>query len=253
MAAKVNKVLLITILLLSFTCKANDSLVVPKKPAIELTENDIKIDTSPIQLKKFDSKFKEKYTSNEFQYEVKVKEKNWWDRFVEWLEDVFRSLFGLSDGVSSKAVNWTLNILATIIVLVVIYLIVKAILNKEGQWVFGKSTTKKIISHDDIERNLKYIDFEKLIKDTLKAGDNRLAIRYYYLWILKKMSEKSIIDWNPEKTNTDYLYEIQSESLKKDFGYVSYLYNYIWYGEFELDEASFENAKKSFEKTLQSL
>ncbi len=253
MEAKVNKLLLICLLLLSFTSKANDSLAIPKKPTIELTEKDIKVDTSQIQSKKFDSEFKENYASNEFQYEVKVQEKNWWDRFVEWLEGLFRRLFGLSNGVSSTAVNWTLNILATIIVLVVIYLIVKAVLNKEGQWVFGKSTTKKIISHDDIERNLKYIDFEKLIKDTLKAGDNRLAIRYYYLWILKKMSEKSIIDWNPEKTNTDYLYEIQSESLKKDFGYVSYLYNYIWYGEFELDEASFENAKKSFEKTLQSL
>lgn len=248
-----NKLLLICLLLLSFAGKANDSLAIPKKPPLEFTEKDIKVDTSSQQLRKFDSNFKEKYTSNEYQFEVKVQEKNWWDRFVEWLEGLFRRLFGLSDGVSSKAVDWTLNILATIIVLVVIYLITKAILNKEGQWVFGKSTTKKIISHDDIERNLKYIDFEKLIKDTLKAGDNRLAIRYYYLWILKKMSEKSIIDWNPEKTNTDYLYEIQSDSLKKDFGYVSYLYNYIWYGEFELDEASFENAKKSFEKTLQSL
>ena len=248
-----NKLLLICIFLLSFTCKADDSLAIPKKPSVALTEKDIKVDTLQIQTKKFDSEFKENYTSNEFQYEVKVQEKNWWDRFVEWLEGIFRQLFGLSDGVSSKAVDWTLNILAIIIVLVVIYLIVKAVLNKEGQWVFGKSTTKKIISHDDIERNLKYIDFEKLIKDTLKIGDNRLAIRYYYLWILKKMSEKSMIDWNPEKTNTDYLYEIQSESLKKDFGYVSYLYNYIWYGEFELDEVSFENAKKSFEKTLQSL
>lgn len=253
MEAKVNKLLFIGFFLLSFTCKAADSLVVPKKTSTTFTEKDIKIDTSKLQPNTFDSKFKEDYTSNEFQYEVKIKEKNWWDRFVEWLEDLFRSLFGLSDGVSSKAVDWTLNILATMIVLIVIYLIVKAILNKEGQWVFGKSTTKKIISHDDIERNLKYVDFEKLIKDTLKDGDNRLALRYYYLWILKKMSEKSIIDWNPEKTNTDYLYEIQSDSLKKDFGYVSYLYNYIWYGEFELDEASFEHAKKSFEKTLQSL
>jgi Domain of unknown function (DUF4129) len=118
---------------------------------------------------------------------------------------------------------------------------------------FAKSPTKKIISYDDIEHNLKNVDFEKLIKDTLLSGDYRLAIRYYYLCILKKMSEKSIIDWNPEKTNSDYLYEIKSDSLKSDFAYVSYLYNYIWYGEFEVDTATFENARRSIEKTLQSI
>jgi hypothetical protein len=31
------------------------------------------------------------------------------------------------------------------------------------------------------------------------------------------------------------------------------LYNYIWYGEFELDEATFLKAKTAFEKTIKSL
>ena len=67
------------------------------------------------------------------------------------------------------------------------------------------------------------------------------------------MSEKSIIDWNPEKTNSDYWYEIKIESLKNDFSYLSYLYNYIWYGEFEITESSFESMKKTFEATIQSI
>ena len=67
------------------------------------------------------------------------------------------------------------------------------------------------------------------------------------------MSEKNIIDWNLEKTNSDYFYEIKSESLRNDFSYVSYLYNYIWYGEFEITVDSFESIKKTFETTLQSI
>lgn len=248
-----NKILLLFLLLFSLQIKAIDSLNTVNHKVVRFSEKDIKTDRSSVQPVHFDPNFKSKYKTNEFQYEVKLGEKGWWDRFLEWLGQLFKDLFGLSDGVSSEAVDWTINIVATLIVLFVIYLIVKSILNKEGQWIFGKSTTKKIISHDDIERNLKYIDFEKLIKDTLKSGDKRLAIRYYYLWILKKMSEKSIIEWNPEKTNSDYLYEIKSEALKKDFGYVSYLYNYIWYGEFELDEATFNNALQSLEKTLKSI
>ncbi|MNE27941.1 hypothetical protein D3C80_1213650 [compost metagenome] len=67
------------------------------------------------------------------------------------------------------------------------------------------------------------------------------------------MSEKHLIVWDVEKTNTDYLYELQNQSQKEDFAYLSYLYNYIWYGEFELDEATFEKAKYAFETTIKSI
>jgi hypothetical protein len=126
-------------------------------------------------------------------------------------------------------------------------------LNKEGQWIFGKNSSKKIVSTDEIERNLHETDFEKLLKETLLAGQKRISIRYYYLWLLKKMSEKGIIKWDIEKTNSDYLYEITNETRRDEFAYLSYLYNYIWYGEFELDEATFEKAKTAFEKTIRSI
>ena len=97
------------------------------------------------------------------------------------------------------------------------------------------------------------VDFEKLIKNTLKSNEKRLAIRYYYLWLLKKMAEKEIIEWDAEKTNSDYLNEIQNPTQKDNFAYLSYLYNYIWYGEFELDENTFDRAIATFEKTIQTI
>ena len=196
-----NKLLLLFYIFFCVIINAQDTVTVAEKKAVHYSEKDIKVDNSVVISPKFNPNLKSKYSDKEFQYEVKVAEKGLWDRFTEWLSYWFKKLFGLSNSVSSNAVNITLKIIATIIVLFVIYLIVKAILNKEGQWIFGKSTTKKIINHDDIERNLQHVDFEKLITSTLKSGNHRLAIRYYYLWLLKKMSEKNIIDWNPEKTN----------------------------------------------------
>jgi hypothetical protein len=67
------------------------------------------------------------------------------------------------------------------------------------------------------------------------------------------MSEKQIIEWDVEKTNSDYLYEIKNERQKEDFAYLSYLYNNIWYGEFTLDEATFEKAKNAFEKSIKTI
>lgn len=221
---------------------------------MQFSEKDIKIDNSIISSQKFAPNFEKKYKSDEFNYEVKIPEKGVWDRFLEWLSYWFKKAFGFSDmKTSAKYADLTLKWIAILIVVYVIYIIVKLILNKEGQWIFGKSTTKKVLKYDDIEQNLKNIDFEKLIKETLISGDKRLVIRYYYLWLLKKMSENNMIDWNPEKTNSDYIYEIKNESLKSDFGYVSYLYNYIWYGEFNLDEITFAKAQKTFEKTLKSI
>lgn len=232
-----------------------DSLAMPKTETRKYTEKDIYVDDQAMTVKpKFESGFKEKYKGAEFQYEVKVSEKNTWERFKEWLASWLEKIFGLSDKrVSANSVDYTLKIIAGLIVAYVIYLIVKIILNKDGQWVFGKSTTRKIYSAEDIEKNLIHIDFDKLIQQTLVQGDNRLAIRYYYLWLLKRLAEKNIIDLHADKTNSDYLYEIGSAELKTEFQYLSYLYNYIWYGEFEMSETTFLHAKNAFEKTLKSL
>lgn len=250
-----NKFLFFFWLIFSVSVWSQDTLSVPKKENSIYVEKDIKVDQNTrISKPHFKPNFKEKYKTSDFQYEVKIDEKSLWDRFKEWLAYWFQKIFGLSNSkVSSDYVEITLKVIACLIVIYVIYLIVKIVLNKEGQWVFGKSTTKKIIHDDDIEKNLIHIDFEKLIRETLKEGNNRLVVRYYYLWILKRLSEKNIIEWHAEKTNTDYLYEIQSADLKTDFQYLSYLYNYIWYGEFEMTEHTFLHAKKAFENTMQSL
>ena len=250
-----NKFLLLFWLLVSVPIWSQDSSAVAKTQTVKFTEKDIYVDNEVILFKpKFETNFKQKYKSSDFQYEVKVAEKGAWDRFKEWLAYWFKKMFGLSSmDVSSKYVEYTLKTIAVLIVTYVIYLIVKIILNKEGQWIFGKSTTRKIYTDEEIEKNLIYVDFEKLVQETLRNGDNRLAIRYYYLWVLKRLSEKNIIEWHTEKTNSDYLYEIQSTDLRTDFQYLSYLYNYIWYGEFEMNEETFSNAKNSFEKTLKSI
>ena len=45
----------------------------------------------------------------------------------------------------------------------------------------------------------------------------------------------------------------QNKDTKEEFSYTSYLYNYIWYGEFDIDDAQFEKAKKAFTQFLRTL
>ncbi len=229
-------------------------MTVAKKEKIVFTEKKIAVDSAVIEAKAFAKKFKNKYTDKEFIYEFKTPEKNAWDRFKEWLANFFKNIFKFTDGKSAaNFVNILLRTIAIVIIIFVIYLIAKAIMNKEGQWIFGKNSDKKIINYDEIEKNLHLVDFEKLIQKSLESDEKRLTIRYYYLWLLKKMSEKQIIEWDVEKTNSDYLYEIKNEAQKEDFAYLSYLYNNIWYGEFELDENTFAKARNAFEKSIQKM
>jgi preprotein translocase subunit SecG len=248
------KLLLICFILICFAVKAQDTLSIPKSKKIFFTEKDIKIDTDTITQKTFPVNLKKKYTDKEFVYEFKTPEKNAWDRFKEWLSNIINSIFDLgSQTAASNATGILLRIIGVLIIVFVVYMIVKSILNKEGSWIFGKNSDKKIIDYTEIEKNLRLVDFEKLIQNTLKSGDNRLSIRYYYLWLLKKLSANEIIFWDVEKTNSDYLYEIKNPAQKQDFEYLSYIYNNIWYGEFELDENTFEKAKQAFEKSIKSL
>ncbi|MGH2666359.1 DUF4129 domain-containing protein [Flavobacterium sp.] len=259
---KTNKLICLFLFLPFISYGAGDSLATAKSNAIEITKpekviytvSNILIDTAKIEARAFDKKFKSKYNDEVFVYEFKSKEKNAWDRFKEWLSGIFKRLFSFTDNEASmNFVELLLKIIAVLIVVYVIYLIAKSVLNKEGQWVFGRNSDKKIIHYEDVEKNIKNADFEKLIKQALESDEKRLVIRYYYLWLLQKMAAKEIIIWDIEKTNSDYLYEIKNPKLKDDFSYSSYLYNYIWYGEFDLDDMTFEKAKNTFDNTLKTI
>lgn len=234
-----------------FILTGNANATPPKQP--KFSHKDLLVDHDSILKVTFSKNFKAKYTDDAFVYETKKHQINAWDRFVAWITEALSNLFSFSNNpATSNVIENILNVIAIIIVIFVVYLIVKSILNKEGQWIFGKNSDRGILTYDDLEKNLQTADFQKLISKASQNGDNRLCVRYYYLWLLKRLSEQEIIVWDIEKTNSDYIYEIKNEKLRADFQYLSYLYNYVWYGEFDLDAPSFERAKIAFEANIKS-
>jgi len=203
----------------------------------------------------FEEGFQEKYSKDRaFVYESLVKEKGSWERFKERLARLYERVFGFKTSEQAhRALDVTIYVLAILLTILVIYLIVRAIMNDEGSWAFGRSSDKKVIQYDQIEQNIHTTDFQRLIHESEKNGEQRLTIRYYYLWLLKLFSENEIIEWDIEKTNSDYQNEIQDTAMKTDFSYLSYLYDYIWYGEFDIDQPTFDKAKTAFDKIIKKL
>lgn len=246
-----NKLILIIGLLLS--CLKIHATVLEYPSTIERFSDSLMIDNTELKPRNFGD-LNETYTGEDFIYERTVENSGWWTRFKQWLSDLIKGWFDMQN--SDEAYNLTDLMLKTggvIIFLLVVYFIFKAVMNNEGQWVFGKSSDKNIIPVTDIESNLSITDFNKLTKQAENNEEFRLAVRYYYLWLLKRLSNFEIIEYDVDKTNSDYYNEISLKEVKDQFSYASYLYNYIWYGEFNVNEVDFKKAKKTFVQFINSI
>jgi hypothetical protein len=136
----------------------------------------------------------------------------------------------------------------------IIFLILKAVLGFDAKfWKPSKKSRKlsdKLVYEDE---DLHELHLEALLESALQQKNFRLAIRYYYLMVLKGLSSKKIIAYHKDKTNSEYLFEIENSVVKNQFSYLSYVYSYVWYGEFTVDEKSFKRAQDKYQSFLNTL
>ncbi|QLE01589.1 DUF4129 domain-containing protein [Galbibacter sp. BG1] len=222
--------------------------VLAQKDTLQVDRNSV------IKQRNLDKDVKEKYTSEEYNYETNANPNNWFSRLKKWFVELISDLFNIENRIQAQRISQLISrVFYFLIVLAVIYFIVKAVLRKEGRWIFGRSAGKKLLHVQDIESNIYQTDFKQLIEEAVAQKNYRLAIRYYYVWFLKELSEKGHLEFDVEKTNSDYINEIKESSLKKDFSYASYLYNYIWYGEFNIALTEYDRAAVKFEHYIKSV
>ena len=100
--------------------------------------------------------------------------------------------------------------------------------------------------YEVLNENIHEIDYQKELARLVADGKYRLAVRLLYLQTLKKLSDKDIIDWKLEKTNYNYLMEINEPTIKAEFGQLTHQFDYIWYGDFPVDKLQFEPINQSF-------
>jgi hypothetical protein len=122
-----------------------------------------------------------------------------------------------------------------------------------GQGLFLQNTSLKpqgeTFDIADIENNLHETDLDRYLRQAIENGDYRMAVRIYYLNILKQYSLREIIKWKKDKTNTEYLTEVRrSESpTYNDFRAVTLIFERVWYGEKPITAADYAQIKPHFE------
>jgi len=206
-------------------------------------------DSAPLDVKQIDTEDIQKYQADEaFNYEIIKGDLTWWDNFKTWLGNLllrmFEGIFGVEKAIGFLSVF--LRIVPYILLGLLIYLLIKFFLNVNASSLQQAQKNMNLVSLSEEENIIKNENIQELISKAFADKNYRLAIRYYYLYILKLMSEKELITWELQKTNDDYLQEIKRTALIKPFTKITHLYDYIWYGDFPIDEDRYNTAEKAF-------
>ncbi|MUU77562.1 hypothetical protein [Winogradskyella endarachnes] len=210
----------------------------------------VKTDSSNIDVTYFKENFKENYADSDFNYSIND------TGGINLIQQILRKFFNWLGDVFGFDIDWidyqTLEyIVYGLLGVIILYLLIKFLLENPINSVF-KTETAAIEGFNYVEENIEQIDFDLLISKALKEQNYRLATRYLYLKSLKSLANKKVIEWHYEKTNTDYLNEIKDNQLKTLFKRVSYIYDYVWYGEFPINEASFNKNKADFNQLIKT-
>ncbi|HLS30707.1 MAG TPA: DUF4129 domain-containing protein [Flavobacteriaceae bacterium] len=215
------------------------------------TDQNQEIQPVQIDVEQFE-KFKE---DKAFDYAEKENPENWWQSFKSWLSSLWRSFWeGLVGDIQPG--NWFFNAMEFLKYILIIGLIGFAI------WLFNRLNTSRALMKpatspevllSDEEKIMRSEDIPKLIEQAQAEQNYRLAVRYSYLLILKILKDKNLIDYQYQKTNQEYQYELKQDEMAVQFDVITRLYEFIWYGDFKPTQLQYQQAKKEFDNIEEQL
>ncbi|HMK04115.1 MAG TPA: DUF4129 domain-containing protein [Ferruginibacter sp.] len=134
--------------------------------------------------------------------------------------------------LSSGFVQVILWALAIFFVLFIIYKLFLA----EGVFKRESKSLKQVTPQVEEEVITNDSDFDALINQAIRNKNYRQAVRYQYLKTLRKLADRDLIELSPDKTNYQYVREIKKPALQNEFASLTLNYEYVWYGEFAIEQ-----------------
>lgn len=214
----------------------NDQAAVISQPTIDTTLYDNQISISRDSLNELKAK-------KEFAYA-----KNLDSLLKEWKKDNETRVMAQpeNDSVidrffSATATRYVLWGLAIFFIVFIIYRLFFA----EGFFQRRIAVAKVIAvkEEDDVTNGT---DYDQLISSAIAVQNYRLAVRYLYLQSLQKLAEAGVINFVHDKTNAQYVRELNGKPYKNEFTNLTRNYEFIWYGDFAVDAILYSKINQSF-------
>lgn len=127
--------------------------------------------------------------------------------------------------------------------IVVLFILVK-LFNTTG--IFKrKSADSAVQESKDTDTAYTQNDYSKLIQQSCRLGDYRMAVKYLFLSTLQQLANSSLVEYASDKTNFQYVQEVPADK-KNEFSKLVLNYEYIWYGNLHIDKEFYEKIEMEF-------
>lgn len=199
------------------------------------------VDSTQIEVRNFDqSAIDEHKTDSDFDYGQRAEEElSLWQRFQIWLKRMLNKLFYFGTETPIGKI-----IIYLLVAIALVYAIYKLSTIRSNKLFYSNNGEE--LDYELYHENIHEMDFERLIEEAVSNQNYRLAIRLIYLFALKKLADQHLIDWQPGKTNFDYVREVTQPQLKEGFHDLSYYFDYSWYGDFEVSKSLYIKVEQIF-------
>lgn len=151
------------------------------------------------------------------------------------------------DGV--QAILWIL-IVSAFVAVIVLYLA-----NSQFRLFRRASADVKLEQAEEASDtdNIFGINYQTEIDKAIARGNYRQAVRLLFLRMLRKMADRQLIRYEQDKTNFDYLMQLSQTRYYTDFFRLTRIYEYCWYGQFEVEPEQFPAIRKDYENFDQAI
>lgn len=145
----------------------------------------------------------------------------------------------------TKTLLWALAICFVLFIIYRLFLAEGVFQRKTKSAENTEAAEEEVITHES--------NFDTLINTALQNSNYRQAVRYQYLRTLHLLADKDLVELAPDKTNYQYVREISNRDIQNDFASLTLNYEYVWYGEFNIDKELYQKIGNNFISLNQKL
>ncbi|HJQ68036.1 MAG TPA: DUF4129 domain-containing protein [Blastocatellia bacterium] len=165
--------------------------------------------------------------------------------FIQRIWDaVTNALFGGSSGTS-----WVFRVLIMAGVVGAVILAIRTV--KRMKRTPKKREKKRTVLGEEIEAGTTSNDLAEAALAAAKAGDFRGAVRKLYISLLYELSERNLIELEPNTTNHEYLAKVSRfQPLVAPMRYLTDRFDYFWYGMFPSTAEDFSTFQARYNEAM---
>lgn len=140
------------------------------------------------------------------------------------------------------------NIMVALFVVIVAAFLIALFMRMKGTKISLLESKDEIEAEEVVDEYTSKSELELALEKALSDKDYRLAVRVIFLLALQSLENRNYIVIEKSKTIPQYLYELDGKKERSELNDLAYLFNYAWYGGFEVDQESYTKANQFYQK-----